>query len=197
MQESEARGIIDTSDAAEVHMSESDKIEDPTKGLSWAEKKRWAAKQMRTQKQEEIAAAEEEGDQQRADELREELTRARDERREAKKRARDLRAAIKEKLPTAGGRTWADNDTARAIRSGRKAEGVGRRPDPRWNLQPGEMVRLVNKCEAWTESYMVKELPKGALGILLDPPTGQRAAVMFGTDVFTVECKKLRAVRED
>lgn len=171
--------------------------EDPTKGMSWGEKKKYAARQVRQRKLEEIKRAAEEGNMQRADELAEELHRAKAERQQAKKRARELKREIKEKLPTTGGKRWADNETARAIRSGRRAEGVGRRPSPQWNMQPGEMVRLVNQCEAWTENYMAKMLPKGAYGILLDPPRGERCAVMFGQDVFTVECKKLRAVRDE
>lgn len=176
---------------------QSEQPNDPTKGMSWAEKRRYAARQVREKKLEEIAQAVAQGDQQRADELAEELNRAKRERIEAKKSARELKRQIKEKLPSVGGKRWADNETARAIRTGRRIEGVGRRPAPQWNLRVGEMVRLVNKCEAWTESYMVKELPKGAYGILLDPPSGTYCAVMFGQDVFTVECKKLRAVREE
>ncbi len=176
---------------------QSEQSSDPTKGMSWAEKRRYAARQVREKKLEEIAEAAREGDTQRADELAEELNRAKAERQQAKLRARELKQEIKEKLPSVGGKRWANNETAEAIRRGRRIEGVGRSPSPQWNLRVGEMVRLVNKCEAWTESYMVKELPKGSYGILLDPPTGSRCAVMFGQDVFTVECKKLRAVRED
>jgi hypothetical protein len=66
-----------------------------------------------------------------------------------------------------------------------------------WNMRPGEMVRLVNKAEAWTENYMAREIAKGSIGILLDPPTGDRAAVMFGQDVFMIECKKLRPITDD
>ena len=176
---------------------QSEQTGDPTKGMSWPEKRRYAARQVRQKKLEEIAQAAAQGDQQRADELTEELNRAKTERNEAKKTARELKKQIKEKLPSVGGKRWAENETARAIRTGRRIEGVGRRPAPQWNLRVGEMVRLVNKCEAWTESYMVKELPKGSYGILLDPPTGNRCAVMFGQDVFTVECKKLRAVGDE
>ncbi len=83
------------------------------------------------------------------------------------------------------------------MRSGRNAPGVHRNSDTVWNMEAGEMVRLVSKAEAWTENYMAKVLGKGSIGILLDPPRGNRAAVMFGQKVFMIECKKLRAVRDE
>ena len=172
--------------------------DDPTKGMSWAEKKRYAAKQVREEKLRAIAAAREAGDDELADSLTEELGAAKKERAEAKAKARDLKKVIKEKLPSSGGRTWANNEIARAVRSGRNADGVKpRNPVTQWNMQPGQMVRLVNKAEAWTESYMQKILPKGAIGILLAPPTGSRVAVMFGADVYTISCKKLRPVTDE
>ena len=170
---------------------------DPTKGMSWHEKKRYVKAQLRKDRQAGIAAAEEAGEVERAEELREESLKRSKERAEAKKAGKDLKAQIKEKIPSTGARKWADNDTARAVRMGKNAPGLRLASKTRWNMQPGEMVRLVNKAEAWTESYMVKTLGKGSIGILLDPPTGNRAAVMFGADVFTIECKKLRPLRED
>tara|TARA_Y100000593_G_scaffold90152_1_gene175895 strand:- start:423 stop:962 length:540 start_codon:yes stop_codon:yes gene_type:complete len=179
-------------------MSNDPTSDDPTKGMSWAEKKRDAAKQARAKKQRAIEEACVAGDHEEYDRLVKEMYKAKEERAAAKKAARDLKATIKEKLPSGGGRKWADNEIARAVRSGRNAEGIKpRNPVTQWNMQPGQMVRLVNKAEAWTDAYMQKIIPKGAIGILLDPPTGNRAAVMFGADVYTIECKKLRPIGDE
>lgn len=165
---------------------------------SWSEKKREAAQQARAAKQRAIEEANLAGDVEEYERLINEFNKARDERLAAKIEGRKLKQKLKEALPSAGGVKWANNDIARAVRSGRNAEGVKpRNPVTNWNMVPGQMVRLVNKAEAWTESYMQKILPKGAIGILLDPPRGDRAAVMFGADVYTLECKKLRPVVEE
>lgn len=179
-------------------MSSDPTSDDPTKGMSWSEKKRDAARQARVKKQRAIEEANAAGDVEEYNRLVNEMHKAKEERAAAKKAARDLKATIKEKLPSGGGRKWADNEIAEAVRSGRNADGVvPRHRQTRWNMQPGQMVRLVNKAEAWTDAYMQKILPKGAIGILLDPPTGDRAAVMFGADVFTIECKKLRPIEDE
>jgi len=62
-------------------------------------------------------------------------------------------------------------------------------------LQPGQMVKLINDAKVAQEGQWVFErtLPKGSIGILIDPPTSQMSAVMFGTDVWKVPTKKLRA----
>lgn len=168
-----------------------------TTGMSWAEKKRHAAKQARAKKQRAIEEANLAGDVEEYERLVNEVNKAKDERLAAKVEGRKLKQKIKESLPSGGGRKWADNDTANAVRSGRNAPGVQRNSNTTWNMQAGEMVRLVSKAEAWTENYMAKVLGKGSIGILLDPPRGNRAAVMFGQDVFMIECKKLRAVRDE
>jgi hypothetical protein len=168
-----------------------------TTGLSWSEKKRHAAQQARAKKQREIEEANLSGDVEEYERLVSEFTKAKDERLAAKVEARKLKQKIKESLPSGGGRKWADNPTADLVRRGRNAPGVERNANTVWNMQAGEMVRLVSRAEAWTENYMEKVLGKGSIGILLDPPTGDRAAVMFGQDVFMIECKKLRSIRED
>lgn len=171
--------------------------DDPTKGMSWSDKKRYVKSKLRKERQEAIAAAEEAGNEDKAEELREAGLKRNKERAEAKKAGKDLKTKIKEAIPSVGARKWADNDTALAVRMGRNAPGLRRYTNTSWNIRAGEMVRLVNKAEAWTENHMVKTLGKGSIGILLDPPTGDRAAVMFGTDVFMIECKKLRPIREE
>ena len=168
-----------------------------TTGMSWAEKKRHAAKQARAKKQRAIEEANLAGDTEEYERLVNEVNKAKDERLAAKVEGRKLREKIKESLPSGGGRKWADNDTARAVRQGRNAPGLRRYTRTEWNMQPGQMVRLVNKAEAWTENYMVKELGKGSIGILLDPPGSERVAVMFGQDVFQIECKKLRPITDE
>ena len=175
----------------------SSKDPNDTSGMSWSEKKRHAAKQARAKKQRAIEEANLAGDVEEYERLVNEVNRAQEERLAAKVEGRKLKQKIKESLPSGGGRKWADNDTARAVRSGRNAPGVQRHSNTTWNMQPGQMVRLVNKAEAWTENYMTKVLGKGSLGILLDPPVGDRAAVMFGQDVFMIECKKLRPVTDE
>ena len=180
-------------------MSKSSSSDDnPTAKMSWAEKKRFAAKQARAAKQRAIEEANISGDREEYERLVGEFHKAKEERAAAKKAGRELRQQIKENLPNTGGVKWADNEIADAVRQGRNAPGVQRNKGS-WvfNLVPGQMVQLVAKAEAWTESYMVKEIGKGTIGILLDPPRGERAAVMFGQDVFTISCKKLRPVGEE
>ena len=178
-------------------MSNDPSSDDPTKGMSWAEKKRNAAAQARAKKQRAIEEANLAGDVEEYERLVNEVNKAKEERLAAKVEGRKLREKIKESLPSGGGRKWADNDAARAIRQGRNAPGVQRNRQTQWNMRPGEMVRLVNKAEAWTENYMARVIGKGSIGILLDPPTGDRAAVMFGQDVFMIECKKLRPITDE
>jgi len=47
---------------------------------------------------------------------------------------------------------------------------------------------------------MAKTLPKGSLGILIDAPPADlhgHVAVMFGADIFRIECKKLRMIHDE
>ena len=91
-------------------MSNDPTSDDPTKGMSWAEKKKHAAKQARAAKQRAIEEACVAGDHELHDQLVKDFYKAKEERAAAKKAGRDLKAQIKEKLPTGGGRKWADND---------------------------------------------------------------------------------------
>ena len=70
-----------------------------------------------------------------------------------------------------------------------------RKAEMQFVLQPGQMVRLVNDARVAHEGENVfnRTLPKGSIGILIDPPTSQLSAVMFGSDVWRVPTKKLRA----
>ena len=70
-----------------------------------------------------------------------------------------------------------------------------RKAELHFALQPGQMVRLVNDAKVAQEGQWIfeKTLPKGMIGILIDPPTSQMSAVMFGTNVWKVPTKKLRA----
>ena len=70
-----------------------------------------------------------------------------------------------------------------------------RKAEMQFALQPGQMVRLVNDARVAHEGEndFNRTLPKGSIGILIDPPTSQMSAVMFGSDVWRVPTKKLRA----
>jgi len=117
-------------------------------------------------------------------------------RREAKKAARNLRDVISAgigKQPALRWNTTPEGRTARdSVKELRKAE-------LQFALQPGQMVKLVNDSKVAHEGEHVfnRTLPKGAIGILIDPPTAKMSAVMFGSDVWSVPTKKLRAADID
>ena len=119
----------------------------------------------------------------------------RNARREAKKAARELRGTIQAgigKRPAIRWNTTEEGNAARAnVRKVRKAE-------MEFALQPGQMVKLINDAKVAQEGQWVFErtLPKGSIGILIDPPTSQMSAVMFGENIWKVPTKKLRAADE-
>ncbi len=120
----------------------------------------------------------------------------RNARREAKKAARELRDVIAAgigKRPAIRWNTTPEGHAARAsVKELRKAE-------MQFALQPGQMVKLINDARVAQEGQWVfeKTLPKGMIGILIDPPTSKMSAVMFGTNVWKVPTKKLRAADVD
>ena len=87
---------------------------------------------------------------------------------------------------------WNESEEGRAARESVKEI---RKAEMKFALQPGQMVKLINDARVAQEGQWVFErtLPKGSIGILIDPPTSHMSAVMFGTDVWKVLTKKLRA----
>ena len=116
----------------------------------------------------------------------------RNARREAKKAARELRDTIQAGIGRKPALRWNTSDEGRAARESVKEI---RKAEMKFALQPGQMVKLVNDARVAQEGQWVfeKTLPKGSIGILIDPPTSHMSAVMFGTDVWKVPTKKLRA----
>jgi len=116
----------------------------------------------------------------------------RTQRREAKKAARALREQIQAGIGKPSAIRWNTTPEGRAARSSVKEM---RKAELHFALQPGQMVRLVNDAKVAQEGQWIfeKTLPKGMIGILIDPPTSQMSAVMFGTNVWKVPTKKLRA----
>lgn len=116
----------------------------------------------------------------------------RNARREAKKAARELRDQIQAGIGKAPAIRW---NTSPEGREARESVKKIRKAEMQFALQPGQMVKLVNDARVAHEGENVfnRTLPKGAIGILIDPPTSQMSAVMFGTDVWRVPTKKLRA----
>lgn len=116
----------------------------------------------------------------------------RNARREAKKAARDLRDQISAGIGKAPAIRWNNTEEGRAARESVKEI---RKAELQFALQPGQMVKLVNDARVAHEGEHVynRTLPKGAIGILIDPPTSNMSAVMFGSDVWSVPTKKLRA----
>ena len=116
----------------------------------------------------------------------------RNARREAKKAARELRDQIQAGIGRKPALRWNTSDEGRAARESVKEI---RKAEMKFALQPGQMVKLVNDARVAQEGQWVfeKTLPKGSIGILIDPPTSHMSAVMFGTDVWKVPTKKLRA----
>ena len=116
----------------------------------------------------------------------------RNARREAKKAARELRDQIQAGIGKPAAIRW---NTSPEGREARESVKQIRKAEMQFALQPGQMVKLVNDARVAHEGENVfnRTLPKGAIGILIDPPTSQMSAVMFGTDVWRVPTKKLRA----
>ena len=55
-------------------------------------------------------------------------------------------------VPKRGGKTWADNPVAEAIRCGKRAEGRGARERKmQWQMEAGTMVRLSRKSHIYPE----------------------------------------------
>ena len=116
----------------------------------------------------------------------------RTQRREAKKAARELRDQIQAGIGKPQGIKW---NTTPEGRAARKSVKELRKAEMEFALQPGQMVKLINDARVAQEGQWVfeKTLPKGMIGILIDPPTAKMSAVMFGTMVWKVPTKKLRA----
>ena len=116
----------------------------------------------------------------------------RNARREAKKAARELRDVIAAGIGNQPAIRWNTTPEGRAARDSVKEL---RKAEMQFALQPGQMVKLVNDARVAHEGEHVfnRTLPKGTIGILIDPPTSQMSAVMFGSDVWSVPTKKLRA----
>ena len=119
----------------------------------------------------------------------------RNARREAKKAARELRGQIQAGIGKRPAIRW---NTTEEGRNARESVKKIRKAEMEFALQPGQMVKLINDAKVAHEGQWVfeKVLPKGTIGILIDPPTSQLSAVMFGTDVWRVPTKKLRAADE-
>ena len=119
----------------------------------------------------------------------------RNARREAKKAARELRGQIQAGIGKRPALRWNTTDEGKAARANvRKV----RKAEMEFALQPGQMVKLINDAKVAQEGQWVFErtLPKGSIGILIDPPTSQMSAVMFGENIWKVPTKKLRAADE-
>lgn len=179
-------------------MSDSNDTRKPTK--SWSDKIKEARAQARALREKELADAVESGDQEEIDRLTaledERINGRRNAKLEAAKQKRDAKLAA----PKVGTVRWANNETARDWRAGKR--GARKRNTGSWNLTPGAMVRLVSDARVYTEGswVMAKKVPKGTIGILIDAPPADingHVAVMFGADIFKIECKKLRMIHDD
>lgn len=124
--------------------------------------------------------------------LRDDWEERRNARREAKKRARELKDEISAAIGKRPQLRWNESEEGRAARAGIKEQ---RGAEMQFALQPGQMVKLINDARVAHEGQWVysKTLPAGSIGILIDPPTSNFSAVMFGADVWKVPTKKLRA----
>jgi len=170
----------------------------PTK--SWNEKIMEARAQARALRQAELDAAIEDGNQEEVDRLTEAESERVNGRRNAKLEAAKLKRDLKLAAPRTNSVRWADNDASRDWRAGKR--GGKRKNSAGWNMTPGAMVRLVSDARVYTEGswVMAKRVPKGTLGILIDAPPADmhgHVAVMFGADIFRIECKKLRMIHDD
>ena len=176
----------------------SDDSRKPTK--TWGDKIREARAQVRELRQKEMEQALENDDVEEYERLVKEEDERINGRRHAKLEAAKMKHELKAKAPRVGTKVWADTEAAREWRSG-KREGR-RRNSGSWNLTPGAMVRLVNDARVYTEGswVMAKKVPKGTIGILIDAPPSDingHVAVMFGADIFKIECKKLRMIHDE
>ncbi len=170
----------------------------PTK--SWSDKIKEARAQARELRQKEMDAALESGDTEEYDRLVEAENERVNGRRNAKLEAAKQKRGAKLAAPKVGTVRWANTQAARDWRAG-KRDGK-RRNSAGWNLVPGAMVRLVSDARVYTEGswVMAKRVPKGTIGILIDAPPADlhgHVAVMFGADIFKIECKKLRMIHDD
>ena len=166
---------------------------------TWKDKIQDAREQMRRHRlgriQELQKEAERTGDTTELDTYEAEHKKRIEERRQAKLAGRDLKKSLKERLPTVGGRRWAENEVAQKVRRGGSVPGVLRRTKATYNLPLGGMVKLGNATEVFSENYVVaRVLPSGSFGILLDPPTNEWAMVLFGDTAYRIQCKKLRSM---
>jgi hypothetical protein len=114
------------------------------------------------------------------------------QRREAKAAARDLREQIQAGIGKPHAIRWNNTPAGREARDSVKEI---RKAEMKFALQPGQMVKLINDARVAQEGQWIfeKTLPKGSIGILIDPPACFLSAVMFGTNVWKVPTKKLRA----
>lgn len=172
-----------------------------TPSKTWSEKIKEAAAQARELRKKEIDGALERGDAEEHERLLAAEEERKNGRKLAKKKAKEEKLAAKIRAPRAGTKVWADNETARDWRAGKRSGGR-RKNSAGWNLTPGAMVRIVSKARVYTESswVMAKVIPKGSIGILIDAPPADlhgHVAVMFGADIFRIECKKLRMIHDD
>ena len=168
---------------------------------TWSEKIKDARDQIRAHRQQEIDDALARDDVEEHERLIVAEEERKNGRKLAKKKAKEEKLQAKARAPRVGTKQWADNDTARDWRAGKRSGGT-RKNSAGWNLQPGSMVRLVNKARVYTDGswVMAKTLPKGSLGILIDAPPADlhgHVAVMFGADIFRIECKKLRMIHDE
>jgi hypothetical protein len=180
-------------------MSEEEDDRKPTK--SWSEKIREARAQARAHRQAELDAA------LAADDVEEfeRLTLAEDNRIHGRRRAKLEGAIVKRDAKALAPKTdtvrWADNEASRDWRAGKRSGGTHRN-SARFALQPGAMVRLVSDARVYTEGswVMARKITKGTLGILIDAPPSDmhgHVAVMFGADIYKIECKKLRQLSDE
>lgn len=174
----------------------SDTSHNPTP--TWRDKLADAREQMRLHRLGRLAELKEEadrtGDTTELDAYEAESRKRVEEKREAKKAGRDLKRTIKARIPTVGARRWAENETAQNVRMGKTVPGVLRRTKTTYNLPLGGMVKLISNTDVYSENYIVATtIPSGSFGILLDPPTGEWAMVLFGDTAYRIQCKKLRS----
>ena len=148
-------------------------------------------------KHEEINRVREEGGDTEAlerelEKLYDDFNERRQARREAKKAARELRDTIQAGIGKRPAIRWNTSEEGREARASVKKN---RKAEMKFALQPGQMVKLVNDARVAQEGQWVFErtLPKGTIGILIDPPNSDMSAVMFGENIWKVPTKKLRA----
>jgi len=182
-------------------MSDSNEENETRKpALSWSDKIRIARAQARELRQKEMDDAIERDDMAEYERLVEAENERVNGRRNAKLEAAKQKRDAKVQAPKAGGIKWADNQAAKDWRAGKR--GSRKRNNAGWNLQPGSMVRLVSDARVYTEGSWVMErkVPKGTLGILIDAPPADlhgHVAVMFGADIYKIECKKIRQIHDE